>query len=51
MRQARNERSFRFTVYHETEESALKEANRLCNICKTERFLVLQVKHFVDGEQ
>jgi hypothetical protein len=49
MRQARKESSFRFACYHDTEEQATKEAKRLFGEHQTERYLVLQVKTWVDG--
>lgn len=48
MRQARKERSFRFACYHDTQESAHKEATRLHHNHTTERYLVLEVKSWVD---
>jgi hypothetical protein len=48
MRQARSTKSFKFTCYHDSFDSALKEATRLAKECPTERFLVLQVHGFAD---
>jgi hypothetical protein len=51
MRQARHEKSFRFTCYHETQDLAEREADRLCSKNKTERYLVLQVVSSVEWEE
>lgn len=51
MRQARGFPSFRFTCFHDTQELALKEANRLCKVSPSERFLVLQIVDSVDWSQ
>jgi hypothetical protein len=48
MRQSRNVRSFRFTTYHDTHESAMREAKRLTKVNNTERYLVLQVQGWAD---
>ena len=50
MRQARHEKSFRFTCYHDTQELAEREANRLCAKNKSERYLVLRVESSVEWE-
>lgn len=51
MRQSRNDKSFRFTVYHDTFELAKKEATRLSKMYQTERFLVLQVQDWAQFNQ
>lgn len=43
MRQARSTKSFRFTCYHETQDLAQREANRLAKASPSERYLVLQI--------
>jgi hypothetical protein len=43
MRQSRSIKSMRFTCIHDSQESALKEANRLSKENNTERYLVVQV--------
>ena len=48
MRQARSNKSFRFSCYHDTFDLALKEATRLAKEHQTERFLVLKVHGFAD---
>ena len=43
MRQARNSRSMRFTVFHDKLEIAFSEAYRLSEANPTERFLVVSI--------
>lgn len=50
MRQSRTYKSFRFTTFHDSFESALREANRLAKANQTERYLVLQVQGWADWE-
>jgi hypothetical protein len=49
MRQARHERSFRFSCFHDTLLSANTEAIRLSEKSPSERYLVLQVQSWVEG--
>jgi hypothetical protein len=51
MRQARHERSFRFSCYHDTLVSASTEAARLSAKSPSERYLVLQVQSWVERGQ
>lgn len=51
MRQARGERSFRFTCIHDTQDQASREAKRLAKLTKTERYLVLQVVDSFDWSE
>ena len=48
MRQARAQKSFRFTTTHDTFDFAMREASRLAKLNQTERFLVLQVQGHAD---
>ena len=48
MRQARHEKAFRFTCYHDTQDGADREASRLCKNSPSERFLVLRVESSVE---
>jgi hypothetical protein len=50
MRQCRKYKSFRFTCYHDSFESAMREAKRLTKTNQTERYLVLQVQGWADWE-
>ena len=43
MRQSRNAKSFRFTCYHDTQELARREADRLARVSPSERYLVLEI--------
>lgn len=49
MRQARHEKSFRFSCFHDTLASAKTEATRLSAKSPSERYLVLQVQSWVEG--
>ena len=51
MRQARGEKSFRFTCYHDTQELASREAKRLAKLTKTERYLVLKIVDSFDWSE
>ena len=51
MRQARHERSFRFTCTHDTQDQAAREAKRLAKQSKTERYLVLHVVDSFDWSE
>jgi len=50
MRQSRHYKSFRFTSYHESFDTAMREAHRLTKTNQTERYLVLQVQGWADWE-
>lgn len=50
MRHSRGVQSLRFTVAHQTQEAATKEARRLAKTTPTERYLVLQIIDSVDWE-
>jgi hypothetical protein len=50
MRQSRSYKSFRFTTFHNSLDSAMREANRLTKANQTERYLVLQVQGWADWE-
>lgn len=50
MRQARHEKALRFTCYHDTQDSAVREAGRLCKNAPSERFLVLRVESCVEWD-
>ncbi len=50
VRQARKQYSCRFTAYHDTFDSAMKEAKRLQRANPEHRFLVLQAQGFADWE-
>ena len=51
MRQARGEKSFRFTCCHDTQELASREAKRLAKLTKTERYLVLKIVDSFDWSE
>lgn len=48
MRQSRHISSFRFTSFHDSQDSAMREAKRLTKANNTERYLVLQVQGWAD---
>ena len=51
MRQPRDAKSFRFTAFHPTKDSASQEAKRLMKVVPTERYVVLQVVDIQDWGQ
>jgi hypothetical protein len=51
MRQARHESSFRFSCFHDTLFSAKTEAIRLSAKSPSERYLILQVQSWIEGDR